>query len=525
MKKNFDLDPTLPSIVADLNGKYTKNRLTITIAFHPDTRLIGRSVNLDRARAKQHWVLGRGMPMFCDMTSNDGKSGAEPLSDQHISRAALRIHSSRNGVVLERESRACRCQINGRELEGEIRLDAASLVDGVVVFLAHRVVLVMRQTQSSDDMFEHPQIESALKGSSQYISSLKRQIQSVARSTADVLILGETGTGKELVATAIHANSARSKSSLVTVNMSAIPVDLAPAALFGSTKGAFTGADSAGVGYFDQAQNGTLFLDEVGDTPAEIQVQLLRALQEREIQPVGGRVRRIDVRVVAATDALVDEGSDFKAALRHRLGGSEICLQPLRKRREDIGELLWVFLQEFLHEANAEFVWPSPGGDDFVTARCADIFHAFVLFDWPGNVRQLANHAREISLVSNEFLVFPEALREKMCVSKRVNLPVEVAMRKSADVNEQEFLDTMAECLYEPKRAAASLCISRTAVYRRIDESSTLRIAGQLSQAEILTALEACGGDVKKAALALQVSSNGLRFRLRNSGSTGRKHG
>ncbi|MEH6571454.1 MAG: sigma-54 factor interaction domain-containing protein, partial [Halioglobus sp.] len=311
MTKNPDLDPTLPSVVADLNGKYSRKRLTLTIAFHPDTRLIGGAVHLDCEGGKQDWVLGRNLPVFSVVGDGRGESVAESLGDLHISRAALRLTYTRNCVAVERQSRACRCQVNGRELADKVSLDTALLEEGVVIFLAHRVVLVLRQSSSRRGQGALPKIESALRGSSTYICDLKRQIQSVAQSNVDVLIRGETGTGKELVAAALHANSPRSKEKLVTVNMSAIPVALAPAALFGSAKGAFTGADSHSVGYFEQAHNGTLFLDEVGDTPTEIQAQLLRALQEREIQPVGGRVRRVDIRVVAATDAPIDGGSDF----------------------------------------------------------------------------------------------------------------------------------------------------------------------------------------------------------------------
>jgi DNA-binding NtrC family response regulator len=514
-----DIDPTLPSVVADMNGKYARQRLTLTIGFHPDKKLIGRAAHLDLKGVKQRWVLARNMPLFGDEGSNSNSRISAPLGDLYISRSALLLNCTGNSVVVKREPSACRCQINGSELAEKITLDKTSLEGGVVIFLAHRVVLVLRQTDCDDVKGDTPKIHSSLRGSSRYISGLKRQIQSAAQSNVDVLIRGETGTGKELVAAAIHANSKRSKVDLVTVNMSAIPVALAPAALFGSAKGAFTGAESAGVGYFEQAHNGTLFLDEVGDTPAEIQAQLLRVLQEREIQPVGGRIRSVDVRVVAATDAAIDEGSDFKAALLHRLGGFEISLQPLRQRQEDIGELLGFFLGDYLGEAGAMDVLPLPDSDRHHVANWANLFHTFVLFDWPGNVRQLANYARQISLASVQGLVFPEVLRDRMLVGNTVTVAANEKMRKSADVTEQEFLDAMAVSLYEPKGAANLLRISRTAVYRRIDESPILRLAGHISQDEILATLDSCGGDLKSAALILQVSSSGLRFRLCAAGN------
>ena len=152
-----------------------------------------------------------------------------------------------------------------------------------------------------------------------------------------VLTQGDTSYPLELSWTALPEGGAKALCSL--------PTDLAPAALFGSARGAFTGADKAAPGYFDQAQGGSLFLDEIGDTSADVQPLLLRALQQREIQAVGGPIRRVDVRVISATDAALEGvGCDFKAALRHRLGAIEILLPPLREHPEDVGELLLHFL-------------------------------------------------------------------------------------------------------------------------------------------------------------------------------------
>ena len=196
---------------------------------------------------------------------------------------------------------------------------------------------------------------------------------------------------------------------MVSVNMAAIPSELAAAALFGSSRGAFTGADRTTLGYFEQAQGGSLFLDEIGEASLEVQPLLLRALQQREIQVVGGVIRRIDVRVISATDAALDAvGCDFKAALRHRLGAFEIVLPPLREHPEDIGELLLYFLQGSAAEAQRSEVLPHAQSPERDIAAWAILFFRFVSYSWPGNVRELANFAQQIILASEKNLTLNE---------------------------------------------------------------------------------------------------------------------
>ena len=156
---------------------------------------------------------------------------------------------------------------------------------------------------------------------------LRRDIAVVAATPLAVLILGESGVGKEWLARAVHACSGRSRQPMVAVNLAAVPVDLAAAELFGSVRGAFTGARDR-PGAFQRAHGGTLFLDEIADAPVAVQVQLLRALEQGEIQVLGGDAARVDVRVIAATDQSVGEERGFRAALRHRLAGYTLYLPP-----------------------------------------------------------------------------------------------------------------------------------------------------------------------------------------------------
>ena len=339
----------------------------------------------------------------------------------------------------------------------------------------------------------------------------------IAGIDSDVLICGETGTGKELVANAIHRASRRAGKALVSVNMAAIPSELSAASLFGSARGAFTGANQAREGYFLQAQGGTLFLDEIGDTPPESQPQLLRALQQREIQVVGGASRRVDVRVISATDAALDgEGCNFKAALRHRLGACEIELLPLREHPEDIGELLVHFMRVSSAEAGVTGLLPDVESPAPEIARWADLFHRFLGHTWPGNVRELANFAARVVIASGTGLTLPETVLSAL---RGGPLVVEDAprqgQRKIADIDRAEFDHAWQAGAYEVTQTARRLGVSRQAVYRWVEKSPQYRLAGQVPPDEVKRVLALHDGDSKATAAALQVSLSGLRERLR----------
>jgi len=211
-----------------------------------------------------------------------------------------------------------------------------------------------------------------------------RQINKVAASDSTVLVLGETGTGKELIARAIHKRSPRADRAFIGVNCAAIPPSLIASELFGHEKGAFTGATQRRMGRFESANGGTIFLDEIGDLPAEIQIALLRVLQEREIERVGSsRAIPVDVRVVAAThrdlDALVAEGK-FRQDLLYRLNVVPIQMPPLRERVADIPLLVEYFIDRFGKRAGKKF--------RAIDKKFLKVVQAY---SWPGNVRELQN--------------------------------------------------------------------------------------------------------------------------------------
>ena len=232
-----------------------------------------------------------------------------------------------------------------------------------------------------------------LMGRTSTIGAVIEQAQQAARANVTVLLTGETGTGKELLARAIHQASARGGKALVAVDCGAIPDTLIESELFGYERGAFTGADRRKDGYFTQADGGTLFLDEIGNLPLTTQAKLLRALQERAIQPLGTtRPQPLDVRVVAATNVPLErevQAGRFRQDLYYRINEFPIGVPALRERRDDIEHLS----RRFLDEAIIEFGAPP-------CEFAADALQALFTFDWPGNVRQLRNVVRRAALIA-----------------------------------------------------------------------------------------------------------------------------
>jgi formate hydrogenlyase transcriptional activator len=221
-----------------------------------------------------------------------------------------------------------------------------------------------------------------------------QQVAQVGPTDATVLITGETGTGKELIARRLHAVSARRQHALVVVNCAALPANLVESELFGHERGAFTGALQRRLGRFELAHGGTIFLDEVGELPLDVQAKLLRVLQEREFDRVGGASPvRVDVRVIAATnrplERLMEEGR-FRADLFYRLNVYQLALPPLRERREDI----WLLADHFVRRFRVRFDKPVRSIDERSMERLLG-------YDWPGNVREL-EHAMERAVLRAE---------------------------------------------------------------------------------------------------------------------------
>ena len=236
--------------------------------------------------------------------------------------------------------------------------------------------------------------ETEIIGEAPAMQEVFRAIGRLAQSNITVLINGESGTGKELVARALHRHSPRAKSPFIALNMAAIPKDLLESELFGHEKGAFTGANSRRIGRFEQADGGTLFLDEIGDMPAETQTRLLRVLADGEFYRVGGHLPvNVNVRIIAAThqdlESLVRQG-DFREDLFHRLNVIRIHIPKLAERREDIPRLMQYFLQRAAEELGGDTKILLPGTEEFLSG-----------LEWPGNVRQLENTCRWITVMAS----------------------------------------------------------------------------------------------------------------------------
>jgi len=337
---------------------------------------------------------------------------------------------------------------------------------------------------------EHPFEE--LVGSSPTLLAALRKVDQVAPANTSVLILGETGTGKELIARALHSRSPRRDRPLVKVNCSAISAGLVESELFGHVKGAFTGALERRVGRFELADGGTIFLDEVGELPLETQVKLLRVLQEQEFEPVGSsRTIRVDVRVIAATNRDLQEAvrtGRFRPDLFYRLNVFPIEIPPLRERRADIPQLVMFFLSRFSRNLGKQ-----------ISAVAPETMQHLSAYEWPGNVRELQN-------------VIERAV--VLCEGPVLEIDPDLVPLSAA-----------------PSRASEPMTPSGSAEARPANEVAGVRAAAsdgiapleEMERRHIVAALEATAGVIhgpKGAARLLKLHPNTLRSRMEKLGIT-----
>jgi formate hydrogenlyase transcriptional activator len=301
-------------------------------------------------------------------------------------------------------------------------------------------------------------------GESAVLRRVLNEVETVAPTSSTVLIRGETGTGKELIARAVHELSPRQGRTFVKLNCAAIPTGLLESELFGHEKGAFTGAVTQKVGRFELADQGTLFLDEVGDIPPELQPKLLRVLQEREFEHLGGtRTLKVDVRLVAATHRdlakMVAEGR-FREDLYYRLNVFPVVLPPLRERRDDIPLLVRHFTQQFARRM----------GRRIETIPSA-VMEALVRYPWPGNVRELQNVIERAVILSPgpSLQVPPGALQP---AATQAPVPVAAAVTL-ADAEREHILSALRETDWVvggPKGAAARLGMKRSTLQKKMQK-------------------------------------------------------
>jgi formate hydrogenlyase transcriptional activator len=296
-------------------------------------------------------------------------------------------------------------------------------------------------------------------GSSPALEVVLAEVERVAPTDSTVLVLGETGTGKELIARAIHNLSSRCGRPFVKLNCSAIPFDLLESELFGHEKGAFTGAVAQKIGRFELADNGTLFLDEIGDLPLTLQPKLLRVLQEQEFERLGsGRTHHIDVRLVAATHRDLSQmvaRNEFRSDLYYRLNVFPVVVPPLRQRRQDIPQLVLHFVELCARRMGKPIPDISPA-----------VLEAFTSYSWPGNVRELQNLV-ERAVIRSEGRVLPNPLpsSDKNPV---LSAPAQGTFEDSMRAVILQALEATGWVVGGPLGAAARLGLKRTSLLTKM---------------------------------------------------------
>ncbi|KAA1243776.1 sigma-54 dependent transcriptional regulator [Aquimarina sp. RZ0] len=303
--------------------------------------------------------------------------------------------------------------------------------------------------------------QSFVKGVSDASKKLNEYVALVAPTRMSVLVIGDSGTGKEYVASSIHKISKRADKPFVAVDCGAIPKEIASSEFFGHIKGSFTGAVNDKVGHFEAANGGTLFLDEIGNLSYELQVQLLRALQERKIKPVGSNTEiEVDIRVIAATNEdlsnAVKEG-EFREDLYHRLNEFSIKVPPLKDRVED----LMLFASHFLEESNIEL-------DKHVVGFADEVLETFKKYDWPGNLRELKNIVKRSVLLSQSDMITMEVLPNDIAYASH-NTKQTYGLFKNQ--NELELiLDALEKANGNKAKAARMLSIDRKTLYNKLKQ-------------------------------------------------------
>jgi PAS domain S-box-containing protein len=325
------------------------------------------------------------------------------------------------------------------------------------------VVLILRdltEIESLRRQLHGRQQFHGLIGKNHQMRELYQLIEDLADSEATVLILGESGTGKERVAEAIHHRSHRRNSPFVKVNCSALSEGLLESELFGHVKGAFTGAIRDKVGRFEQASGGSIFLDEIGDLSQNVQVKLLRVLQEKEIERVGsGQTLKVDTRVIAATHRnlqLALQQGIFRSDLYYRLNVMPLELPPLRRRKEDIPLLAEHFIARFNDQTQRRI----QGLDDAALSLLMD-------YDWPGNVRELENAIEHAFIKCRGEVLLPSHLPVSLQGLRSRPQP---APEPGPALEKEQLLQTLAECQWNRSLAASRLGMHRTTLWRKMRE-------------------------------------------------------
>ncbi len=522
----IDTEATLASPLSALRQD-ANPLLAVTIVWHPDFSRIGEQfIGGDSAAVIE---LSRFMPLF---RSPGGEGLALGLSG--ISRDPLRlVRDSENGLEIIPSSSRMVVELNGVEIHDAQILSAGQIEFGQILGLGRSILLCIHWMRC---LPKNNPVTGFLGVGSAAIMA-RDQISQVAGTELPVLLLGETGTGKEIAARAIHAMGQRANRPMVTVNMAALNEALAAADLFGAVKGAYTGAQTARKGLFGEAEGATLFLDEIGNTPASIQPMLLRVLEGGDYRPLGAQQdQQSTARLIAATDQDLDSDT-FNQALLRRLESFVIHLPPLRARREDIGVLIQHLLKVNVQTAGLDL------------SSMHSLVTEFACYNWPGNIRQMAHVLKRamLALQMGEMPTFaslvkvsPDRITSSYMASTAISaraattvaavasptptptpLSINAVRKKLTELSETEVLAAMEENDWTIQAAAQQLGISRPSMYKLLEAHSQIRRVEQIGIEEIRQSLADSAGDVERCAALLKTPTEALRRHLRGLGLLG----
>ena len=518
---NIDYTITSPLNVV---AKESRPLLAITIAWHPDVSRIGEQF----IGTTEEGVIevSRFIPMF-----RKSQGDTLPIGHGGVSREPIRVvRDTSDGVTICPPKSRMVVELNGQMIIDPVCLSAEQIEAGAILALGRAVYLCIHWMRCLPK--DNP-VDGFIGVGSAAIAA-RDLIRLAASSDATVLLLGETGTGKEVAARGIHQLSRRAAHRMVSVNMAALNESLAAADLFGATKGAYTGAQNARNGFFSEAEGSTLFLDEIGNTPVSIQPMLLRVLETGEYRPLGAtRDNKSTARLITATDQDLYHSS-FNHALVRRLESFIIRIPPLRARREDIG-LLMINL---FHTLDVGTIDPGQIPASFIDNA--------LNYDWPGNIRQLGNVFKRaiLSIQMGETPVLAsmietpklqsvdnaaqlrkihangsqEHLLGKINKAFREAEEVPVERKKLRDLSEEDVVNAMEKHAWTIQYAAEDLGISRPSMYKLIEANAQIRRVEQIPSDELRGQFDSAGGEVEKCASLLKTPSEALRRHLKGLG-------
>jgi transcriptional regulator with GAF, ATPase, and Fis domain len=462
--------------------------LGLTILWHPARSHIGAQAIGPLGMGTL--AVGRHAPLFYCLDASQ-----VALASACISRAPLLLErSAADAVTLTAPASRMTVLVDGVRLEGSMQLAPSQVARGVVLELGATVLVCLHW------MLGLPKAGcgSPILGVSDGAIGLRELVRQVAGTALPVLLLGETGSGKEVAARAIHAASDRRNRPWVAVNMAALNESLAAADLFGAEKGAYTGAQEARPGLFAEARGSTLFLDEIGDTPAAIQPMLLRVLESGEYRPLGARANLASTaRLIAATDQDLQSRA-FNQPLLRRLEAFVIALPPLRARRPDIGLLI----------AHAM----ASAGRDPATLPIG-VASAMCRFDWPGNVRQLLHVVQRLQLAmpGDAAALFDALVATPSAPQAATPAAAKPVRQRLERISNQAVLDAMAASRWRVLGAARWLGVSRPSMYKLLARHPQIRQCDAIPREELACALALHGHDLERCAAQLRTPLEALR--------------